>query len=192
MDVNTTSKKYAMIGGVAFLSAILLFSMTASSASAHMRQLLTVGGKKYLLEVGSQVEPPYVGEKNAVDFFAWTPDPHDPLNDSAKGIKNITGLDKTVSVIVSAGPVSKRLDFTPNPSNTAQYDATFYPTAQTTYTYTLVGKINNTPIHISYRCVPGAGDDTPGNNTKATISSGVVRLMVAGGYACPIPRVNIP
>jgi hypothetical protein len=192
MDVNTISKKYAMIGGVAFLSAILLLSMTASSASAHMRQLVTIGGKQYLLEVGSQVEPPYVGEKNAVDFFAWTPDPHDPLNDSAKGIKNITGLDKTVSVIVSAGPVSKRLDFTPNPSNTAQYDATFYPTAQTTYTYTLVGKINNTPVHISYRCVPGAGDDTPGNNTKATVSAGVVRLMVAGGYACPVPKVNIP
>jgi len=181
-----------MIGGVAFFSAILIFSMTASSASAHMRQLLTIGGKRYLLEVGSQVEPPYVGEKNAVDFFAWTPDPHDPLNDSAKGIKNLTGLDKTVNVIVSAGPVSKRLDFTPNPSNTAEYDATFFPTAQTTYTYTLVGKINNTPFHISYRCVPGAGDDTPGNNTKATISSGVVRLMVAGGYACPIPRVSIP
>jgi hypothetical protein len=192
MDVNTIRKKYAMISGVAFLSAILLFSMTASSASAHMRQLLTIGGKKYLLEVGSQVEPPYVGEKNAVDFFAWTPDPHDPLNDSAKGIKNLTGLDKTVNVIVSAGPVSKRLDFTPNPSNTAEYDATFYPTAQTTYTYTLVGKINNTPVHISYRCVPGAGDDTPGNNTKATVSHDVVRDMVAGGYACPIPKVNIP
>ena len=192
MEVNTISKKYAMIGGVAFLSAILLFSMTASSAFAHMRQLLSIGGKRYLLEVGSQVEPPFVGDKNAVDFFAWIPDPHDPLNDSAKGIKNITGLDKTVNVIVSAGPVSKRLDFTPNPSNTAQYDASFYPTAQTTYTYTLVGKINNTPIHISYRCVPGAGDDTPGNNTKATVSSGVVRDMVAGGYACPIPIVNIP
>jgi hypothetical protein len=192
MDVNTIRKKYAMISGVAFLSAILLFSMTASSASAHMRQLLTIGGKKYLLEVGSQVEPPYVGEKNAVDFFAWTPDPHDPLNDSAKGIKNLTGLDKTVNVMVSAGPVSKRLDFTPNPSNTAEYDATFFPTAQTTYTYTLVGKINNTPIHISYRCVPGAGDDTPGNNTRATVSHDVVRDMVAGGYACPIPKVNIP
>src|SRR5215469_7510499 len=192
MDVKTIGKRYAMIGGVAFLSAILVISMTASSASAHMRQLLTIGGKKYLLEVGSQVEPPYVGEKNAVQFFAWTPDPKDPLNDSAKGIKNITGLDKTVNVIVSAGPVSKRLDFTPSTTNTAEYDATFFPTAQTTYTYTLVGKVNNTPIHISYRCVPGAGDDTPGNNTKATVSSGVVRDMVAGGYACPIPKVNIP
>ena len=46
MEVNTISKRYAMIGGVAFLSAILLFSMTASSASAHMRQLVTIGGKQ--------------------------------------------------------------------------------------------------------------------------------------------------
>lgn len=192
MEVNTRSKKYAMMCSVAFLSAILLFSMTASSAFAHMRQLLTIGGKQYLLEVGSQVEPPYVSDKNGVQFFAWTPDPKDPLNDSAKGIKNITGLDKTVQVIVSAGPVSKRLGFTPNPSNTAEYDATFYPTAQTTYTYTLVGKINDHPIQIGYRCVPGAGDDTPGNKTKATISPDVVRLEVAGGYACPVPKVNIP
>ena len=64
MEVNTRSKKYTMIGSVAFLSAILLFSMTASSAFAHMRQLLTIGGKQYLLEVGSQVEPPYVSDKN--------------------------------------------------------------------------------------------------------------------------------
>jgi len=47
-------------------------------------------------------------------------------------------------------------------------------------------------LSIIYICVPGAGDDTPGNNTKATVSSGVVRDMVAGGYACPIPKVNIP
>jgi hypothetical protein len=73
--------------------------------------------------------------------------------------------------------LSKTFDFTPSPINTAEYDATFFPSAQTTYTYTLVGKIDNTPIHISYRCVPGAGDDTPGNNTK-----------VAGGFGCPLPR----
>ena len=78
MEVNSRSKKYTMMGSIAFLSAILLFSMTASSAFAHMRQLLTIGGKQYLLEVGSQVEPPYVGDKNGVQFFAWTPDPKDP------------------------------------------------------------------------------------------------------------------
>jgi hypothetical protein len=192
MVIDTKTKKYVTMCSVAFLTAILMFSMTAHSAYAHMRQLLKIGGKLYLLEVGSQVEPPYVGDKNAVDFFAWNPNPKDPLNDSATGMKNITGLDKDVHAVVTAGGASKTLDFTPNPSNTAEYDATYYPTAPTTYTYWLDGKINNTPIHIGYRCAPGAGDDTPGNKTKADVSSGIVRLQVAGGYACPIPRVNIP
>ncbi|MFZ0510177.1 MAG: hypothetical protein WAM14_01110 [Candidatus Nitrosopolaris sp.] len=195
MKINKgINRRYYLLPTIGFLVGILLFSATAGNAFAHMRQLLTIGGKQYLLEVGSQNEPIYVGDKTAVDFFAWAPDPKDPLNDSATGIKNITGLDKTLTTIVSAGPVSKRLDFTPNPSNTAEYDATFYPSAQTTYTYTLIGKLNNTPIHISYRCVPGAGDDTPGNKTRATISPGVVRDEVAGGFGCPLPRgpITIP
>ncbi len=182
------SKKYFLIPVVAFLAGILVFAMTAGTASAHMRQLLTIGGKQYLLEVGSLNKPVYVGDKTVVDFFAWKPDPKGPLNDTAKEIVNVTGLDKTVRAIVSAGPSSKTFDFTPSPTNTAEYDATFFPSAQTTYTYSLVGKINNTHIHISYRCVPGAGDDTPGNNTKATLGPGVVRDGVGGGFGCPLPR----
>ena len=187
MELNT-KRRYILLPTIAFLAGILIFSLTAGNAFAHMRQLLTIGGKQYLLEVGSVNEPVYVGDKSGVDFFAWTPDPKDPLNDTAKGITNVTGLDKTITAIVSAGPTSKTLDFTPDPANTAHYTATFFPGAQTTYTYTLTGKVNNTPIHISYKCVPGAGDDTPGNKTKATISSGIVRDGVAGGFGCPLPR----
>jgi hypothetical protein len=193
MNINSRmkNKRYYILPAIVFLAGILLFSVTAGNAFAHMRQLLTIGGKQYLLEVGSVNEPVYVGDKSGVDFFAWTPDPKDPLNDTAKGIKNITGLDTTVKAVVSAGPASKTFDFTPDPSNTAHYTATFIPSAQTTYTYTLTGKINNTPIHISYRCAPGAGDSTPGNNTKATISPGVSRDKVAGGFDCPLPRAPI-
>jgi hypothetical protein len=103
--------KYFLIPMVAFLAGILVFAMTAGTASAHMRQLLTIvqqemiyQGVQYLLEVGSLDEPVYVGDKTAVDFFAWKPDPKDPLNDTAKGIVNVTGLDKTVRAVVSAGP----------------------------------------------------------------------------------------
>lgn len=188
MGTSTKNRKYVVLPTIAFLAGILLFSLTAGSAFAHMRQELTIGGKQYLLEVGSVNEPTYVGDKSGVDFFAWTPDPKDPLNDTAKGITNVTGLDKTVRAIVSAGPTSKIFDLTPDPANTAHYTALFFPGAQTTYTYTLTGKINNTPINISYKCVPGAGDSTPGNNTKATIGSGVVRDGVAGGFGCPLPR----
>jgi hypothetical protein len=188
MGISTKNRKYIVLPTIAFLAGILLVSLTEGNAFAHMRHQLTIGGKQYLLEVGSVNEPTYVEDKSGVDFFAWTPDPKDPLNDTAKGITNVTGLDKTVRAIVSAGPTSKTFDFTPDPANTAHYTALFFPGAQTTYTYTLTGKINNTPINISYKCVPGAGDSTPGNNTKATIGSGVVRDGVAGGFGCPLPR----
>ena len=99
-----------------------------------MRQLLTIGGKQYLLEVGSQVEPPYVGDKNAVDFFAWIPNPHDPLNDFEKNIKH---TDQTNYYGNNTDWVrSKRLDFTPNPSNTAEYDADILILPLTTYLHT--------------------------------------------------------
>ena len=188
--INNVNRRYYLFPPtIVFLAGILIFSLTAGNAFAHMRQLLTIGGKQYLLEVGSVNEPVYVGDKSGVDFFAWTPDPKDPLNDTAKGITNVTGLDKTVTAIVSSlHQTSKTFDFTPDPANTAHYTATFFPGAQTTYTYTLTGKVNNTPIHISDKCVPGAGDDTPGNKTKASISSGIVRDGVAGGFGCPLPR----
>lgn len=70
---------------VAFLAENLIFSMTAGTVSAYMRQLLTIEGKQYPLELGSLNEPVY-GDKAAVDFFAWKPDPKEPLNDTAKGI----------------------------------------------------------------------------------------------------------
>ena len=47
------------------------------------------------------------------------------------------------------------------------------------------------PIHISYTCVPGAGDDTPGNNNKVTLSNGVIRDATAGGFPCPLPREDV-
>lgn len=181
--------KYIAFLAISSLSAILIFSMTANVV-AHERELFTIGGKPVLLVVGSTNEPIYVGDKSGVDFFAYTPDSKDPLNDKANGTKPIIGLDKTMKVEVSAGPKNKTLDFDPDDSNPAHYTATFFPGAQTTYTYTLTGTINNTPIHLGYTCVPGAGDDTPGNNNKVTLSKGVDRQGVAGGFGCPLPKAD--
>ena len=82
------------------------------------------------------------------------------MNDKANGTKPISGLDKTVKAEVSAGPKNKTLDFDLDDVMRPHYTATFFPSAQTTYTYTLNGTINDTPIHVSYTCVPGSGDDT--------------------------------
>ena len=188
-----TKSRLFLLPLLAFLASTLLFSV-ASRAFAHEREFLMIKDKPYLLVVGSVNEPVYVGDKSGVELFAYTPDPKDPLNDESKSVKPVTGLEKTVRVEVTAGPKNKTLDFDPDDSNPAHYTATFFPSAQTTYTYTLTGIIDNTPIHIGYTCVPGAGDDTPGNNTKATLSNGVIREGMAVGFPCPLPRdeVTIP
>jgi hypothetical protein len=189
MNSPRGNSKFLLAPSAIIVGTLLLLSITAQSAFAHQRQLLTIGGKPYLLVAGSVNEPVYVGDKSGVDFFAYTPDPKDPLNDGANGTKPISGLEKTVKVQVSAGPKTKTLDFDPA-DKPGEYTATFFPDAQTTYTYTLTGTINNTPIHISYTCVPGAGDDTPGNNNKVTLSNGIVRDGTAGGFGCPLPKAD--
>ena len=171
--------------------AVMTMLISGQTAFAHQRQLLTIGGKPYLLVAGSVNEPVYVGDKSGVELFAYTPDPKDPINDKANGTKPVEGLEKTLKVEVSAGPKNKTLDFDPDDDNPAHYTATFFPSAQTTYTYTIIGTIDNTPVHIGYTCVPGAGDDTPGNNNKVTLSNGVVRDGSAGGFPCPLPREDV-
>ena len=185
--MTSIKSRFFLLPLTAIVAVALLFSVVPR-AFAHERQFLTIDKKPFLLVVGSVNEPVYVGDKSGVELFAYTPDPKDPLNDESQSVKPVTGLEKTVRVDVSAGPKNITLDFDPDDSNPAHYTATFFPSAQTTYTYTLTGTINNTPIHIGYTCVPGAGDDTPGNNTKATLSSGVIFEGKAGGFSCPLPR----
>ncbi len=189
--------KYFLLSvAMIFVTFSLLISIGSQFAYAHEKQLLSINEKPYLFVVGSVDEPVYINDKSGVEFFAYIPDPNDPLAEDADGVKPVAGLEKTLKVEVSAGPKNKTLDFEPDEENTAHYKATFFPSAETTYTYTLTGTVDNTPIHISYSCVPGAGDDdsSAGNITKTVLSQGVVSEQLAGGFSCPMPRdeVTIP
>ena len=196
--VTKTNIRYIVLSTMSFITFSLILSIAIPSqfAFAHEKQLLSINEKPYLFVVGSIGEPVYINDKSGVELFAYTPDPNDPLAEDANGTKPVTGLEKTLKVEVSAGPKNKTLDFEPDEDNPSHYTATFFPSAETTYTYTLTGTVDNTPIHISYSCVPGAGDDdsSAGNNTKTVLSKGVVREQVAGGFSCPMPRdeVTIP
>jgi hypothetical protein len=196
--VTKTNIRYIVLSTMSFITFSLILSIAIPSqfAFAHEKQLLSINEKPYLFVVGSVGEPVYINDKSGVELFAYTPDPNDPLAEDANGTKPMTGLEKTLKVEVSAGPKNKTLDFEPDEDNPSHYTATFFPSAETTYTYTLTGTVDNTPIHISYSCVPGAGDDdsSAGNNTKTVLSKGVVREQVAGGFSCPMPRdeVTIP
>ena len=193
-----TNIQYFVLLAVIFVTFSLILSIGSQFAFAHEKQLLSINEKPYLFVVGSIDEPVYINDKSGVELFAYIPDPNDPLSEKSNGTKPISELEKTLKVEVSAGPKNKTLDFEPDEENSAHYTATFFPSAETTYTYTLTGTIDNTPIHISYSCIPGGGaedDDTSAaDNTKTVLSQGVVREQVAGGFSCPMPRdeVTIP
>jgi len=196
--ITKTNMKYFLLSAMIFVAFSLILSVGSQFAYAHEKQLLSINEKPYLFVVGSIGEPVYINDKSGVEFFAYIPDPNDPLAEDANGTKPVTGLEKTLKVEVSAGPKNKTLDFEPDEENPSHYTATFFPSAETTYTYTLTGTVDNTPIHLSYSCVPGAGeedeDSSGGNNTKTAISQGVVSEQIAGGFSCPMPRdeVTIP
>jgi hypothetical protein len=172
-------------------AALILLSISAQSTLAHQRGLFTIGGKDYLLVMGSQNEPVFVDDKSGVDFFAYSPDPKDPLNSQANGTKPVEGLENTLKVIVSAGNKNQTFDFEPAFRDPGHYNAPFYPTVQTTFSYTLNGTINNTPVKIKWTCVVGGGESKPGDNSTVKISDGVERKGLAGGFSCPESRENV-
>lgn len=199
--VTKTNIRYIILFTMSFITFILILSIAIPSqfAFAHEKQLLSINEKPYLFVVGSVGEPVYINDKSGVELFAYTPDPNDPLSEDSNGTKPITGLEKSLKVEVSAGPTNKTLDFEPDEENPAHFTATFFPSAETTFTYTLTGTVDNTPVHISYSCVPGGVEDDDdesagGDNTKTVLSQGVIREQIAGGFSCPMPRdeVTIP
>ena len=158
---------------------------------AHQRGLFTIGGKDYLLVVGSQNEPVFVDDKSGVEFFAYTPDPKDPMNSQANGTKPVEGLDNTLKIIVSAGNKNQTFALEPAFRDPGHYNAPFYPTVQTTYSYTINGTVNNTPVKIKWTCAVGGVEPKSGDNSTVKISDGVERKGLVGGFGCPEPRTHV-
>jgi hypothetical protein len=118
----------------------------------------TIGGRGYLLVMGSQNEPVFIDDKSGVDFSAYIPDPKDLMNSKANGTKPVNGLENTLKVIVSAGNKNQTFALEPTFRDSGRYNAPLHPTIQTTYSYTLNDTINNTPVKIKWTCVVGGGE----------------------------------
>jgi hypothetical protein len=70
--------------GVIALVMLLTFLMYSKPlASAHQKQLYTIGKNQYLFVAGFLNEPVYVDDKSGVDFYAYTPDPKDPMSEDS-------------------------------------------------------------------------------------------------------------
>ena len=193
MKYKNSNRKRNLLtaSSIVVAAVILVLSLNSHIALAHQRALFNIGGKDYLLVIGSQNEPVFVDDKSGVDFFAYTPDPKDPMNSRANGTTHVEGLDKTLKVEVSAGPKKKVYDLEPAFNDPGHYNAAFYPTVQTTYQYKIFGTINNTPVSLAFTCTAGSAEGQPGDNSTVKISDGVVRNAMAGGFGCPQSRSNV-
>jgi hypothetical protein len=176
----------ALISALA-LAVLVSFVSVTPQAFAHERQLYTIGGQDYLIVIGSLNEPVFVDDKSGVDLRVLRADPNNPMNSSAAGAAPIEGLEQTIQVEIAAGNKTKVLQIEPAFGEPGAYEAAFYPTVATTFTYRLFGTINNTPVDLTFGCAPtGEAGATPDNST-VPISEGVVRKGAEGGFGCPAP-----
>ena len=168
----------------------MLLTSTVHNASAHQKQLFSIGGKDYLLVVGNANEPVFIDDKSGVELFAYIPlNKTDQLSTDPNNTKPVQDLDKSLKVEVSAGSQKKILDFEPDEDNPSHYVATFFPTVQTTYNYRIFGNISNTPVSLVWSCSPlSVSEDTVVSNSTLKLSDNVIRKAVVGGFGCPEPR----
>jgi len=170
----------------------MLLTSTVHNASAHQKQLFSIGGKDYLLVVGNANEPVFIDDKSGVELFAYIPlNKTDQLSTDPNNTKPVQDLDKSLKVEVSAGSQKKILDFEPDEDNPSHYVATFFPTVQTTYNYRIFGNISNTPVSLVWSCSPlSVSEDAVVSNSTLKLSDNVIRKAVVGGFGCPEPRTD--
>jgi hypothetical protein len=183
MSTLTGASALAVLG----VAAISLLSIATPQAFAHQRELYTIGGQDFLIVIGSLNEPIFVDDKSGVDLRVLRADPSNPMNSSAAGASPMEGLEQTIQVEIAAGNKTKVLQLEPAFGEPGAYEAAFYPTVPTTFTYRLFGTINNTPVNLSFACTPVGEAGATANNSTVQVSEGVVRKGVEGGFGCPAP-----
>ena len=175
------------ITGALALAVLVSLAAVTPQAFAHQRDLYSIGGQDYLIVIGSLNEPVFVDDKSGVDLRVLRADPNNPMNSSAPGATPVEGLDQTLQVEIAAGNNTKVMQLEPAFGEPGAYETTFYPTVATTFTYRLFGTINNTPVDLTFMCVPTGEAGAAADNSTAQISEGVVRKGMEGGFGCPSP-----
>lgn len=183
------NKSIAMVSllSISMLSLFMIGSIQLTSA--HETRLYTIGDRDYFFEVGSLNEPAFVDDKSGVVLTAQFPDPSDPENFDANNTQPVEGL--TLKVNVNAGAKNMTLDLEPAFGEPGVYEAVFYPTVATTYSYTLFGDINGTIYKDTFDCRPAGESEPSQDNSTEGISDGVTRKGQSGGFSCFESRADV-
>jgi hypothetical protein len=168
---------------------IAILTLWVAPGAAHQRQLLQIGSADYLVVIGFINEPVYTGDKSGVDLVLLLPDPAYPTDSHAPGVKPVENLDQTLKVEVKAGPHGKMFELKPAYRAPGRYQAFFYPTVATTYSFRLFGTLANVPIDLSFMCNP-LGHVAVEDNSRLQLSEHVARKALIGSFGCPTARTD--
>jgi len=181
---------------ISFLSVatlVIAYFSAAPLAPAHERDTFKIGGKYYILTVGSLNEPFVVDNISGVDLRVSQvagPAGAGSSKETGKGTP-LTGLEQTLKVELAAGNKKETLSFDPSDEAPGSYVANFIPTVQTTYSYRIFGTINNSPIDLTFTCVTGEVSETAEDSSQLKVSDTITRINKVGAFACPAPRKNM-
>jgi hypothetical protein len=171
----------------AILVGLAVMGLLVVPAAAHQRQLLQIGTTDYLVIIGFLHEPVFTGDKSGVDLAVLVPDPANPTDSRAQNVKPVEGLEKTLRVEVKAGPQSRDFELKPAFRQPGRYEAWFFPTVATTYTYRLHGTVNGVPVDLSFACNP-TGHVATEDKSVVKVSNDVTRKALIGSFGCPQAR----
>jgi hypothetical protein len=164
-------------------------ALLVAPAAAHQRQLLQIGTTDYLVIAGFLHEPVFTGDKSGVDLTVLVPDPANPTDSRAQNVKPVEGLEKTLKVEVKAGPQARVFELKPAYRQPGHYEAYFFPTVATTYTYRFHGTVNGVPLDLSFTCNP-TGHVAAEDKSVVKVSGDVTRKALIGSFGCPQSRTE--
>jgi hypothetical protein len=100
------------------------------------------------------------------------------------------GLDKTLKVEVKAGPASRNFDLQPAFRAPGRYEAFFFPTVATTYTFRVFGTVNQVPVDLTFSCNPTGHVAAAEDRSVVRLSATVTRKGQLGSFGCPEARTE--
>ncbi len=129
----------------AALAALILATALPGLALAHERR--TIGGGKYEVVVGWDVEPAFQGEKNGASIRISTA--------GTNPAEAVQGAEKTLKVQIRQGAQTRELALRTVFNQPGYYVADIVPTRDGDYQWTFVGTIGDDPVNEKFDTADG-------------------------------------
>ncbi len=179
-----------------YIMPVLALVALPHAASAHEHATFEIGGTTYNFVVGSLNEPITVDDKTGLDLAVTkgvghpTMGPDGDMDGPMTGTTPVTGLEDTLKVELVAGSAKKNVELRPSWGSEGAYQAVFYPTRATTFSYHLTGTIEGHSVDLTFTCLPD-GQEAKDDETRKELPGGIVQVSRGGYFGCPAPKESL-